>query len=129
MGTAYLVLGAAVLLTGGVTASGARGAAAHAAPLTLLGGLLISGLLFGITAFQIRAREVAERAEKALREREEQLRLITDAVPALTAFAGAEDRRRALEASFQTHVPMPIEPDHLLAVVAELAGRMEEGRG
>jgi CheY-like chemotaxis protein len=42
---------------------------------------------------------------------------------ALTAYARAEDRRRALNAGFQMHAKKPIEPERLLAVVAELAGR------
>jgi CheY-like chemotaxis protein len=42
---------------------------------------------------------------------------------ALTAFAGAEDRRRALQAGFQMHVPKPIDARELVAVVAQLAGR------
>ena len=41
---------------------------------------------------------------------------------ALTAFARAEDRRRALEAGYHTHVPKPVEADELAAVVARLAG-------
>ena len=40
---------------------------------------------------------------------------------ALTAFARSEDRRRALMAGFQLHVPKPVEPPELLAVVANLA--------
>ena len=44
---------------------------------------------------------------------------------ALTAFAGAEDRRQALLAGFQTHVVKPVDPDELVAVVASLAGRTE----
>jgi PAS domain S-box-containing protein len=42
---------------------------------------------------------------------------------ALTAYARAEDRVRVLRAGFQVHVPKPIEPDELLAVVASLVGR------
>jgi PAS domain S-box-containing protein len=42
---------------------------------------------------------------------------------ALTAFARSEDARRALEAGYQAHVPKPVEPDELAAVVASLAGR------
>jgi CheY-like chemotaxis protein len=41
---------------------------------------------------------------------------------ALTAFARSEDRRRALMAGFQLHVPKPVEPAELLAVVANLSG-------
>ncbi|MEP7272980.1 MAG: hypothetical protein ABI882_15885, partial [Acidobacteriota bacterium] len=41
-----------------------------------------------------------------------------------TAYASVEDRMRALGAGFQMHVPKPVEPAELLAVVASLAGRM-----
>ena len=43
---------------------------------------------------------------------------------ALTAFAREEDRIQALNAGFQMHVPKPIEPMHLVVVVAKLAGRV-----
>jgi len=39
---------------------------------------------------------------------------------ALTAYAGAVDRRRALLAGFQTHLAKPVEPDDLLAVILSL---------
>ncbi len=42
---------------------------------------------------------------------------------ALTAFARAEDRERALTSGYQTHLAKPIEPAALLAAVANLAGR------
>ncbi|MCA1816835.1 MAG: PAS domain S-box protein [Acidobacteria bacterium] len=42
---------------------------------------------------------------------------------ALTAYARAEDRMRALLAGFQIHVPKPVEPAELVTVVASLAGR------
>jgi len=42
---------------------------------------------------------------------------------ALTAYAGAEDRKRALLAGFQLHIPKPVDPTELIAVVATLAGR------
>lgn len=42
---------------------------------------------------------------------------------ALTAFARPEDRIRSIEAGFQTHLPKPVEPAELVAVVAGLAGR------
>jgi signal transduction histidine kinase/CheY-like chemotaxis protein len=45
------------------------------------------------------------------------------AAAALTAFAGAEDRQRALDAGFRTHVSKPVEPAELVRVVAALAGR------
>src|SRR5688500_70299 len=42
---------------------------------------------------------------------------------ALTAFARAEDRTRALRAGYQTHVAKPVEPTELTAAVASLALR------
>jgi CheY-like chemotaxis protein len=42
---------------------------------------------------------------------------------ALTAFATATDRARALLAGYQAHLPKPVEPSELAAVVAALAGR------
>ena len=42
---------------------------------------------------------------------------------ALTAYARAEDRVRALSAGFQVHVPKPVDPVELIVVVASLAGR------
>ncbi|CBN54293.1 MULTISPECIES: response regulator [Kamptonema] len=41
---------------------------------------------------------------------------------ALTAYARVEERRRALQAGFQMHLSKPIEPDRLIAGVANLAG-------
>jgi CheY-like chemotaxis protein len=40
---------------------------------------------------------------------------------ALTAYARAEDARRAIEAGYQTHIPKPVDPGELAAVVANLA--------
>jgi CheY-like chemotaxis protein/anti-sigma regulatory factor (Ser/Thr protein kinase) len=42
---------------------------------------------------------------------------------ALTAYARAEDRRKALVAGFQNHAAKPVEPQELLIVLANLAGR------
>jgi signal transduction histidine kinase len=42
---------------------------------------------------------------------------------AFTASATAADRARALLAGFQAHIPKPVEPSELAAVVAALAGR------
>ncbi|MDP9036098.1 MAG: PAS domain S-box protein [Myxococcota bacterium] len=39
---------------------------------------------------------------------------------ALTAYARTEDRRKALDAGFMMHVPKPVEPAELIAVVANL---------
>jgi CheY-like chemotaxis protein len=44
---------------------------------------------------------------------------------ALTAYAGAADRRQALLAGFQTHLAKPVEADELLAVIASLSGRLK----
>jgi hypothetical protein len=43
---------------------------------------------------------------------------------ALTAYARAEDRRRAILAGYQAHIAKPVETGELLAVVASLAGRV-----
>jgi PAS domain S-box-containing protein len=42
---------------------------------------------------------------------------------ALTAYAGAEDRERAILAGYQVHVAKPVEPAELVATVAKLAGK------
>lgn len=42
---------------------------------------------------------------------------------ALTAYAGMEDRLRALSAGFQMHMAKPLDPNELVAGVASLAGR------
>lgn len=47
---------------------------------------------------------------------------------ALTAFARSEDRRRAVMAGFQMHLPKPIEPVELLAVVASLHASSRRGK-
>ena len=51
---------------------------------------------------------------------------------ALSAYAAAEDRRKAILAGFQHHVPKPVDPAHLLEVIARMtrssAGREGEER-
>jgi CheY-like chemotaxis protein len=42
---------------------------------------------------------------------------------ALTAFTGPDHRARAIEAGFTMHAGKPIDPERLVAVTAELAGR------
>lgn len=42
---------------------------------------------------------------------------------AVTAYAQPEDQRRAREAGFQVHIRKPVEPERLVEVIAELAGR------
>ncbi len=39
----------------------------------------------------------------------------------LTAYAGVEDRKRALHAGFNMHVPKPVDPAELVVVIASLA--------
>ncbi|MCP9495858.1 MAG: ATP-binding protein [Pyrinomonadaceae bacterium MAG19_C2-C3] len=43
---------------------------------------------------------------------------------AVTAYVSDGDRERALAAGYQVHLPKPIEPSRLVAVVAHLAGRI-----
>ena len=43
---------------------------------------------------------------------------------ALTAYARLQDRTRALREGFQLHLPKPVEPDELVAAVANLGGRL-----
>ncbi|WP_168060369.1 PAS domain-containing hybrid sensor histidine kinase/response regulator [Candidatus Manganitrophus noduliformans] len=62
---------------------------------------------------KVRARE-AERGERSV------------PAVALTAYAGRADRRRALMAGFQKHVPKPVDPAGLVAVVAGLIGLPRE---
>ncbi|MET0650038.1 MAG: response regulator [Pyrinomonadaceae bacterium] len=47
---------------------------------------------------------------------------------ALTAYAGDEDRRRAVSAGFQTHLAKPLDLGKLVSVIAALAGRDPESR-
>jgi CheY-like chemotaxis protein len=46
---------------------------------------------------------------------------------ALTAFARAEDRIRALRAGFLVHVSKPVDPSELVATVASVGGRSDRG--
>ncbi|MGH7279650.1 MAG: response regulator, partial [Candidatus Rokuibacteriota bacterium] len=45
---------------------------------------------------------------------------------ALTAYPRVEDRARALAAGYEMHVPKPVEPSALAAVIASVAGRGPE---
>lgn len=45
---------------------------------------------------------------------------------ALSAFARLEDRRAALDAGFQVHLPKPFDPQELNQVIAQLVGRTVE---
>jgi CheY-like chemotaxis protein len=46
---------------------------------------------------------------------------------ALTAYVRKQDERQALLAGFQMHVPKPVDPQYLTAVIASLAGRTGAG--
>ncbi len=56
-------------------------------------------------------------------ERRERRRIVAIAV---TAHSRPEDRLRALESGFQWHLPKPVEPSELVAVVASLTGRVDK---
>ena len=47
---------------------------------------------------------------------------------ALTAYARAEDRMRAMRAGYQVHIAKPVEPVELLAAIASFAGLIEAQR-
>ncbi len=53
------------------------------------------------------------------------IRAASELVPAvaLTAFAGEEDRHRAMSAGFQAHIAKPVDPERLILLVARLTGR------
>ena len=44
---------------------------------------------------------------------------------ALTAYAGENDQQQALSAGFQAHISKPAEPDRLVAIAIQLAGKQE----
>jgi DNA-binding response OmpR family regulator len=48
---------------------------------------------------------------------------------ALTAYARAEDRVKAIRAGFQMHLAKPVEPAELIAIVASLASLVTARRG
>jgi len=51
---------------------------------------------------------------------------------ACLSIARPEDRQRALSVGYESHVPKPVEPEELLAVVASLTnrtGKNEESTG
>jgi PAS domain S-box-containing protein len=52
---------------------------------------------------------------------------MTTPAVALTAFARAEDRMRAIQSGFQFHLAKPIQPAELMTVLASLSGRLADG--
>jgi len=48
---------------------------------------------------------------------------------ALTAYAGSENRQRALDAGYQKHISKPVESEELALTIASLVGRSKHGAG
>lgn len=46
---------------------------------------------------------------------------------ALTAFSRSEDRIRSFREGFSIHLSKPVDPDELILVIANLAGRVDQG--
>jgi CheY-like chemotaxis protein len=44
---------------------------------------------------------------------------------AISAYAGIEERRKALLAGFQYHIPKPVDAAHLLAIIAVMARKSD----
>jgi len=63
---------------------------------------------------------------KRIRERDPHERQMP--VIALTAFAGIDERVRLLSAGFQMHVAKPVDPNELLAVIANVVATRGDGR-
>jgi CheY-like chemotaxis protein len=65
---------------------------------------------------------------RLIRERE-QLHS-TPRVPAVavTAFAGRQDRERALAAGFDEHLPKPVAPDRLITLLEQIANTTRSAR-
>jgi CheY-like chemotaxis protein len=61
---------------------------------------------------------------RSWRKQEQERQLPKIPAVALTAYARAEDRRRALVAGFQAHVAKPVDQGELLAIIASLTGRV-----
>jgi DNA-binding response OmpR family regulator len=53
---------------------------------------------------------------------------VTATSAALTAFARSEDRTKALERGFETHLAKPVDPGELVASIATLVRRRSRGR-
>jgi CheY-like chemotaxis protein len=58
----------------------------------------------------------------------DQQRVRTLPVVALTAYARADDRRRALAAGFQAFISKPVDLDELIATIAHVSGRSVAGQ-
>jgi signal transduction histidine kinase len=60
---------------------------------------------------------------RAVREREKSKGFAAIPAAAVTAFARAEDAQQALNAGFDCHLPKPVSPPVVIAMVGKLAGR------
>jgi CheY-like chemotaxis protein len=58
---------------------------------------------------------------RLIREREQLQSDLRVPAIAVTAFAGRQDRERALAAGFDEHVPKPVEPERLISLLERLA--------
>jgi PAS domain S-box-containing protein len=61
---------------------------------------------------------------RELRFKENKLKQTRLPALALTAYATAEDRTRALQSGFQMHIAKPVDPEELTTVLSSLAGRL-----
>ena len=61
---------------------------------------------------------------RALRQTEIKAKQTRLPALALTAYATAEDRMRALQSGFQMHIAKPVDPEELTTVLASLTGRL-----
>jgi len=97
------------------SAGAARGAFARGVPDILISDIGMRGEDGYTLIREVRRRPDASRVVPAV---------------ALTAYAGDEDRRRALHEGYDVHVAKPVDPDELVAVLADLAppARRVEGR-
>ena len=55
---------------------------------------------------------------REVRRRTDQVRTVP--AIALTAYAGVDDRRRALREGFDVHIAKPLDPDDLVAAIADI---------
>ncbi len=60
---------------------------------------------------------------REVRRWEQEEKLAPVRAVAVTAFASAEDRRKALAAGFDEHIPKPLNPERFIAALARLMNR------
>jgi CheY-like chemotaxis protein len=62
---------------------------------------------------------------RIIRQREQTAAARRVPAVAVTAFAGRQDRERALAAGFDEHLPKPVEPERLISLLEEIANRAD----